>query len=159
MTNYTGSVLVDNEPVLSNVPLKADLNVQSPPEISLSRGQDLPVKLWIDDMDVRFLDQSLLGQDMTDVVFKPLFRDNFDKYETALCRAAGSVGLGQLTNEERDRRKAADEGAQVLKAASAEGPAESPKVDDREYASSSKSFRLDGSEDEPVQWSSGFPCP
>ena len=151
MTNYTGSVWVDNEPVLSNVPLKADLNVQSLPEISLSRGQDLPVKLWIDDMDVRFLDQSLLGQDMTDVVFKPLFRDNFDKYETALFPRQGGwlLGLGQATNEERDRRKAADEGAQVLKAASAEGPAESPKVDDREYASSSKSFRLDGSEDEP----------
>lgn len=151
MTDYTGSVWVDNEPVLSKVPLKADLDVQSPPEISLSRGRDLPVKLWIDDMDVRFLDQSLLGQDTTDVVFKPLFRDNFDKYETALFPRQGGwlLGLGQASDEERVRREAADESEQESKAASAEGTSVSPRVDDREYASSSKSFKLEESEGEP----------
>ncbi|OGD15989.1 MAG: hypothetical protein A2W20_07645 [Candidatus Aminicenantes bacterium RBG_16_66_30] len=46
MTTYTGSVWIDNQPIVSGVPLKADLDVRSVPEISLS-SSTVAVKLWM----------------------------------------------------------------------------------------------------------------
>ncbi len=91
MTNYTGSVWIDDQPIVSGVPLKTDLDVRSAPEISLSRGPEVAVKLWIDDLDVRFVDLSRMGQE---VVFRPLFRDNFNGYERALFPGQGGWLLG-----------------------------------------------------------------
>ena len=73
MTGYTGSVWIDTEPVLVGVPLQPDLNVQDRPEIFLARGESIPVELWIDDVEVRFLDASRLGKDTKDVAFRQLF--------------------------------------------------------------------------------------
>ena len=160
MTNYTGSVWVDNEPVLSNVPLKADLDIQSQPEISVSRDQRVPVTLWIDDMDVGFIDQSLVGQDMAEVVFKPLFRESFNRYESALFpRQGGWLLLEHVPSEEKVRSDAADEGLQALQAAQAEGTKASFGIDDWTYASSAKSFKLEGSEDEPATVLKRFSLP
>ncbi len=119
MTNYTGSVWIDNQPIVSGVPLKTDLDVRSTPEISLSRGPEVAVKLWIDDLDVRFVDLSRMGQD---VVFRPLFRDNFNGYERAIFPGQGgwllgTPGEGKIVGETaaeggRMMRKDSDEGAE-----------------------------------------------
>jgi len=150
MTNYAGSVWVDGEPILTNIPLQTDLDILRPAEISLSRGEDVSVKLWIDDMDVRFIDQSLMGQNTEDVVFRPLFRDNFNRYESALFPREGGwlPGLEPARAGEQNQGETAEEGAQVLQAARTEEAASSG-IDDGMYASSAKSFRLEGSQDEP----------
>jgi len=150
MSNFTGSVWVDSEPILSGVPLRTDLDIQRPAEISLSRGQDVPVKLWIDDLDVRFVDQSLMGHNTEDVVFRPLFRDNFNRYESARFPREGGwlPGLEPARAGEQNQGEMAEEGTQVQQAARTEEAASSG-IDDGIYASSAKSFKLDGSQDEP----------
>ncbi len=52
-------------------------------------GPEVSVKFWIDDLDVKFADRSVLGQDSEGVVFRPLFRDNFNRYESVLFPREG----------------------------------------------------------------------
>ena len=89
LTNYSGSVWIDDQPVLSNVPLNTDLDVQRSPEVSLTGNPDVQAKIWVDDLDVRFLDRSQLTPESSEVVFRPLFRDNFNRYERALFPRRG----------------------------------------------------------------------
>ena len=139
---------IDDQPVLGNVPLKTDLDVQRSSEISLSRSQDVPVKLWIDDLDVRFVDKSHMGQNQPEVAFRPLFRDNFNRYESALFPKDGGwlPGLEQARSGEQRQGETAEEGTQVVRT---EAAAVSSGIDDGVYASSAKSFKLEGSQDEP----------
>jgi RHS repeat-associated protein len=148
MSNYSGSVWVDSEPILTDIPLQTDLDVQRPAEISLSRSQDVPVKLWIDDLDVRFVDKSHMGQNQPEVAFRPLFRDNFNRYESALFPKDGGwlPGLEQARSGEQRQGETAEEGTQVVRT---EAAAVSSGIDDGVYASSAKSFKLEGSQDEP----------
>jgi RHS repeat-associated protein len=145
MTNYSGSVWIDDQPVLSNVPLKTDLDVQRSPEISLSGNPGIPVKVWIDDLDVKFLDQSFMVQDSTEVVFKLLFRDNFNRYERALFPRQGGWMPGQdsVDGYGISQGKTAQEGGVVSEKATAEILMSGSTIDDAEYASSSKSFKLE----------------
>jgi len=150
LATYTGSVWVDNEPILSSIPLRTDLDVQKTAEISLGRSADVSVRLWIDDLDVRFVDLSQVGQDQPEVVFRPLFRDNFNRYENALFPKEGGwlPGPGQARIGERRQGEGAEEDAQVLQAARTEAAASSG-IDDGIYASSAKSFKLERSQDGP----------
>lgn len=151
MTNYTGSVWIDNRPVLTSVPLREDMDVQASPEISISRGVSVPVELWIDDLEVGFLDMSLNGRDTADVAFRPLFRDNFNKYEIARFPRQGGwlPGPLEIPDGENGRREAGEEGAEMLRAVGSEEGAATSGIDDRIYASSAKSFKLEASEEEP----------
>jgi RHS repeat-associated protein len=150
MTNYSGSVWIDSQPVLSNVPLNTDLDVQRSPEISLSGTPGIPVKVWIDDVDVRFLDQSLIVQDSTEVVFKPLFRDNFNRYERALFPRQGGWIPGQelVAGDTRIQEEIAQEGKGLSEKATAVKTTAGSAIDDAEYASSSKSFKLEDPDNE-----------
>ena len=160
MTNYTGSVWVDNEPVLAGVPLQADLGVESPPELSLTRDGSVPVDLWIDDVGVEVLDLSLLGRDAADVAFRPLFRDNFNRYESALFPRQGgwSAFPAGTSAGEKVGGEVAEEGAKMLRAAREEEEAAS-SVDDRIYASSARSFKLEGTDEEPGRATKRFSLP
>ena len=115
MTTYTGSVWIDSRPIVVGVPLKADLDVRSVPEISLS-SSTVAVKLWIDDLEVRFVDLSRLGQDRPEVVFRPLFRDNFERYGRALFPEQGGwrVGPGQAAGGEKGLRESSEESGRML---------------------------------------------
>lgn len=53
--------------------------------------------LWSDDLDLRFLDLRRIGQDPEGVVFRPLIRDNFNRFESALFPREG----GGLSGRER----------------------------------------------------------
>jgi hypothetical protein len=142
MTDYTGSVWIDDQPIVSGVPLKTDLDVERAPEIALRRGPDVAVKLWIDDLDVRFVDLSRMGEDRAKLVFRPLFRDNFNRYESDLFPGGGWLqGPGRLAGEAGSPGREAEEDGRVRRKAAV--------VDDRVYASSSRSFKLEGSEEEP----------
>jgi RHS repeat-associated protein len=150
MTNYSGSVWIDDQPVLSNVPLKTDLDVQRSPEISLSGNPGIPVKVWIDDLDVKFLDRSMILQDSAEVVFRPLFRDNFNRYERALFPRQGGWMPGQdsVDGYGISQRKTAQEGGVVSEKATPEILMSGSTIDDAEYASSSKSFKLEDPDNE-----------
>jgi RHS repeat-associated protein len=142
MTDYTGSVWIDAQPIVSGVPLRTDLDVERAPEIALRRGPEVAVKLWIDDLDVRFVDVSRMGEDWAKLVFRPLFRDNFNRYESDLFPGGGWLqGPGRLAGEAGSPGREAEEDAKVRRKAAV--------VDDRVYASSSRSFKLEGSEEEP----------
>jgi len=154
---YTGSVWIDNEPILSGVPLRTDLDIQRPAEISLELGQEVPVKLWVDDIDVRFVDQSSVGQDPERVALRPLIRDNFNRYESALFPREG----GWLSGRERARRQGetAEAGAEMLRAAQTEETTQSSGIDDQAFASSARSFKLEASEEEPGTVTKRFSLP
>ena len=152
MTGYTGSVWIDTEPVLVGVPLQPDLNVQDRPEISLTRGASVPIILWIDDVEVGFEDISLFGKNPTEVEPQRIFRDNFNRYESALFPRQGGWDPKRVEARpaEELRAESTVEGMKASKAAeTGERPANS-EVDDQVYASSAKSFRLEGSHEEPV---------
>jgi RHS repeat-associated protein len=161
MTNYTGAVWIDNQPIVAGVPLKADLDVLTAPEVSLSRGPEVLVELWIDDMDVRFVDLSQVGQDQPEFVFRPLFRDNFNRYESALFPRAGGwiPGLGQAQGGEKRQGETVEEGTQAMRAVRTEETALRSGVDDQTYASSAKSFKVEGSEEEPGTVTKSFSLP
>lgn len=161
MTGYTGSVWIDSEPVLTGVPLQPDLNVQDRPEISLAGGESIPVEIWIDDVDVRFLDASRPGNDTKEVAFRPLFRDNFNRYEGALFPRQGgwAPGAVEVKAEEKFRSEAAGEIMKPLRTAQSGEEAEGPVIDDRVYASSSKSFKLEASGEEPARATKRFSLP
>ena len=161
MTGYTGSVWIDGEPVLVGVPLQPDLNVQDRPEIFLARGESIPVELWVDDVEVRFLDASLPLKDKTGVTFRPLFRDNFNRYEGALFPRQGgwAPGAVEVKAEEKLRREAAGVIMKPLRTAQSGEEAEGPVIDDRVYASSSKSFKLEASGEEPARATKRFSLP
>jgi len=150
MTTYTGSVWIDNQPIVSGVPLKADLDVRSEPEVSLS-SSTVAVKLWIDDLDIRFVDLSRLGQDQPEVVFRPLFRDNFERYGRALFPEQGGwhVGPGQAAGGEKGLRETSEESGRMQQKDSAEAGEARSGIDDRVYASSSASLKLEGTQEEP----------
>ena len=124
------------------------------PSSRSTRDGSVPVELWIDDVGVEFVDLSLLGRDPADVAFRPLFRDNFDRYESALFPRQG----GWRSMQTEVRGKAAEEGAEMLRAAREEEEAASG-VDDRIYASSAKSFKLEGSDEEPGRATKRFSLP
>ena len=130
MTGYTGSVWIDTEPVLVGVPLQPDLNVQDRPEIFLARGESIPVELWIDDVEVRFLDASRLGKDTKDVAFRQLFRDNFNRYEGALFPRQGGWAPGAVEVKAEDKlgREAAGEIIKPLRTAHSGEKAEGPTI-------------------------------
>jgi RHS repeat-associated protein len=161
MTGYTGSVWIDSEPVLVGVPLQPDLNVQDRPEVSIARGESIPVEIWIDDVDVRFLDASRPGNDTKDVAFRPLFRDNFNRYEGALFPRQGgwAPGAVEVKAEDKFRSEAAGEIMKPLRTAQSGEEVEGPVIDDRVYASSSKSFKLEASGEEPARATKRFSLP
>jgi RHS repeat-associated protein len=108
----------------------------------LTRGPDVAVKLWIDDLEVRFVDLSRMGEDRAKLVFRPLFRDNFNRYESDLFPGGGWLqGPGRFAGEAGSPGREAEEDGRVRRKAAV--------VDDRVYASSSRSFKLEGSEEEP----------
>ncbi len=144
--SYTGSVWVDDEPILSGVPLRTDLDVRRPAEISLDPGPEVSVKLWIDDLDVKFADRSVLGQDPEGVVFRPLFRDNFNRYESVLFPREGGWLPGRT--KALEQLQGTEEGAEAMRAVET-GQTGASCIDDRDYASSARSFKLEGTEEEP----------
>jgi RHS repeat-associated protein len=150
MTNYSGSVWIDNQPVLSSVPLNTDLDVQRPPEISLSGNPKISMKLWIDDVEVKFLDQHLMTQDSTEIVFRPLFKDNFNRYEIAFFPRNGGwlSGKDLIAGDPVSLGKHAQVSGGVSERATAELQTVGSAIDDEAYASSSKSFKLEHSGDE-----------
>jgi RHS repeat-associated protein len=161
MTQYTGSVWIDGEPILFSVPLQPNLNVHDRPEISLSRGASVPIGLWIDDVEVGFEDAGLLGKDPSKVESRRLFRDNFNRYESALFPLEGGWKAEDREVRQADRIKTESsvEGMTASKAdVTGDGPARS-EVDDRVYASSAKSFKLEGSAEEPSQAAKRFSMP
>jgi len=161
MTRYSGSVWIDGEPVLFGVPLQPDLNVQDRPEISLTRGASVPIGLWIDDVEVGFEDASLTGKDPSKLESRRLFRDNFNRYENALFPHEGGWRAegGEARQVGTLKAEAAVEGILASKAEeTGDRPARS-EVDDRVYASSSRSFRLEASNEKPGKAAKRFSLP
>jgi len=91
-----------------------------------------------------------MGQNQTGVVFRPLFRDNFNRYESDLFPGGGWLqGLQRIQGEAKNLGEALEEGGRMQQKASAEATAAVAVVDDRIYASSSGSFKLEGTQEEP----------
>jgi RHS repeat-associated protein len=161
MTRYAGSVWIDNALVLGDIPLRQDFGVQAQPEISISRAVSLPIMLWVDDMEVGFRDISFLGKDPNEVEPRRLFSDNFNSYETALFpRQGGWIDRGDESRQ-ADKLKAESvvENSISSKAAETGERAVAATIDDQVYASSSKSFRLEKSNEEPVAAAKRFSIP
>jgi len=89
-------------------------------------------------------------QDSTEVVFKPLFKDNFNRYERALFPRQGGWMPGQdlVDGYGIIQGKTAQEGGVVSEKATPEILMSGSTIDDAEYASSSKSFKLEDPDNE-----------
>ena len=80
-----------------------------------------------------------------------MFSDNFNRYESARFPRQGGwlPGPVEIPDEEKVRSEVAEEGAETLRTVGVEEGAATSGIDDRVYASSAKSFKLEASEEEP----------
>jgi hypothetical protein len=95
MDDLSGTVAIDGRTVLERVPLfLAPLKGQRP-EIAFYRGNQTTIDVWIDDFEVEFQDRTVVALREEDISIKPIFRDDFDRYSTALAPIQGGWLLVQ----------------------------------------------------------------
>jgi hypothetical protein len=78
-------------------------------------GVDLPVKLWLDDLVIKFRDKRAISQGTEEGALQPLIKDNFNRYESTLFPGKG----GWFTS--RDTVESENQGAPRSAALDAEG--------------------------------------
>lgn len=90
MRSYTGSVWIDERPILSGISLNTEtLGPEATSRVGLDKTRDISVSLWIDDMEVGFLDLNDAPLRIEPGSYGRLFRDRFDKYENSSLLAEG----------------------------------------------------------------------
>ncbi len=156
MSNYSGSVWIDDQPVVSNVPLTVDLKVKSSAEISIQSSTDVPIKLWLDDVEVKFIDQNSPQPGIEAAAFMPVLKEHFNRYESKVFPAKGGW-INVLETAEADTKTPAgtarsENREDGIKSAAAvqKGTKGASAVDESEYVSSAKSLRLENQEAAPA---------
>ena len=149
-------ISIDSEPIVSDIPLSEDLEAKTPTEISIRGGPDVPVKLWLDDVEVKFIDQSSGLETIDNAAYKPVLRDHFGRYESLLFPDKGGWRWVLESPDEdrgtpnkanlREKRTAVNESSPSAKKTAMNGSA----VDESEFVSSAKSFRLENEESAPA---------
>lgn len=93
MCSYSGSVWIDEKPIISGVSLNTEtLGPEPASRVVLDKTRDISVSLWIDGMEVGFLDLSDPPSRIEAGAYGRLSRDHFRKYEN----------LGSLLNYDVD---------------------------------------------------------
>ena len=168
LNNYSGSAWMDDRIIVENTPLSMSLNADSASVISMSCGAEIPVKIWVEDLEVKYLDLNLKPQNEEDEpIIKPLIKDSFDKYESGLFPEKG----GWLIRREMingDERKINIDIEEIGKEKEGGRLPASPHdvqsrgnslIDDKEYVSAPKSFKLESLSGRPVSVVKRFSLP
>ncbi len=154
--NFSGSVWIDSLPVIADAPLQAaDLKPESTSQMSLRDGEGVSVNLWIDDVEVRFLDQSDAGQETDDGSFRRIFKDSFGGYDSPeLLAKGGWAGPADRTDS---AAKGLSTGQTIQRSplssrkTSSEAPAARSRVliDQAQFTSAPKAARLEHQTEDP----------
>lgn len=154
----TGSVWLDGGLMVENMPLNMQLAAESSPDISFSYGSGEPVQVWVDDLEVKLLDQTHKPQSEEEVLLmlKPLIWDGFNRYETGkFPEKGGWVTAQPPVSEASDGKAGTDTGINAVEGATAGAiriatTGSRSLIDNQEYISGSQSFQLSSS-GAPVQ--------
>lgn len=149
MRDYSGSVWIDDGPVMSGVPLVTQtLESSTAIGVALSKTRDVSIRLWVDDIEVRLIDQRDMPSHIEEGAFGRLFRDRFCRYESpSLLAEGGWLAVNGATSSDGsdDRtKKTADTGVDSRDVAGFR-----PLIDDRQFISKPRAMRLEPETDEP----------
>jgi len=153
LSNDTGSLWLDEQLIVENMPLNKQLATSSSPDISFSCGSGEPVQVWVDDLEVKLLDQTRKPESEEEVLLmlKPLIWDGFNSYETGKFPEKGGWVSGQPTEgEASDSKPGTDTGIKAVDEVSAGAirvttTGSGSFIDKQEYISESQSFQLSSS--------------
>ncbi len=157
MRKYSGSVWIDSLPVITDAQLQAtDLNIKSTSEISLRSGTDISVNLWIDDVEVKFLDLTDDLQQLEGGPLRRILKDNFNRYESPQLLANGgwdaTIDGADTAATASNIGQAGQRNAPQRRSSSKSGKARSRiLLDDRQFTSTPKAARLEYQAGDPVQ--------
>ncbi len=154
MRDYSGSVWIDETPVLSGVPLVSEtLEPETGCGVTFSKTRDVSVRLWVDDIEVSLLDQKDMPASPEEGDYAGLFRDRFSRYESPALLAEGgwkATGGGassrDLTGASEARVEKTTDSETALREASA---GFRPLIDDRQFTSKPRAMRLEPEVDDP----------
>jgi RHS repeat-associated protein len=153
LSTYTGSVWIDGQPILSNVPLNTELRARAYPEISVQGGGDFPVKLWLDDLAIKLKDKGAAPHGTEEPALQTLVKEDFNKYESMLFPMNGGWTTRQdiVANNEQGTSKRVNQDTEggFLPPANSPlaGKGAAAFVDKTEYASKFQSFEFAGGEE------------
>jgi RHS repeat-associated protein len=167
MNNYAGSVCLDGQPIMENVPLmNSPLVTNLTPEISVSGGADGSSKVWVEDFAVKLLDQNpKLGNEGEVPEAKPILRDSFDRYKNGDFPERGGWRIRQeAVSEDKASSKASKvqvdgERRSLTSSKKAAQASVSSRIDDTQFVSSPNSFKLESSDGGPVSIVKRFSLP
>jgi RHS repeat-associated protein len=97
LDNYTGSVWVDGRLVLDGVPLRQTPDAALIPELMITCGADKPSGLRVEDIEVKYRDQTLKPKNEGEEVSQSIVSDSFETYRAGVFPRSG----GWLTGMEK----------------------------------------------------------
>jgi hypothetical protein len=97
LDTYTGSVWVDGRVVFDGVPLRQTPDAALIPELMITCGADKPAGVWIEDIEVKYRDQTLKPKNEGEEVSQSIVSDSFETYQTGIFPRTG----GWLTGMEK----------------------------------------------------------
>lgn len=156
LANETGSVWLEGQLMVENMPLHRLLAIQSAPDLSFSGGPY--TRVWVDDIEVKLLDQVHKPQtaEEAQLMLEPLIWEGFNRFETGKLPEKGGWVCGQeMFRETFEVQDGTDAGVAARTkdaAATVRTRAAGSRsfIDDQEYISESRSLQLSPS-DTPVE--------
>jgi len=153
LEDSTGSVWIDERPIIEGFPLNAKIIGDSSTASALSYTSSVPIRIWIEDLDVRLLDKNAesLSQEDTGVIIKPLIWEGFNKYQIGSLPAGWIWEIGQKAIQEGSGRGlmsyqvVSPNSADSRRSEAAESSEREFYIDGQEFVSGPRSLKLDSS--------------
>lgn len=149
----TGSVWIDERPIIEGFPLNAKIIGDSSTASALSYTSSVPVRIWIEDLDVQLLDKNAenLSQEDTGLATKPLIWEGFNKYQVGSLPAGWVWDIGRKAiQEDSDRglisyQVVSPKSADSVRSEAAEKSERGFYIDGQYFVSGPRSLKLDSS--------------
>jgi RHS repeat-associated protein len=153
MSSNTGSVWIDERPIFEGFPLNTKLLDDSSSASLLSYTSNVPIQVWIEDLDVKLLDKNAktLTQEDSQLLVKPLIWEGFNKYEIGqFPEDGGWVRVRNAIPEGSDRGTVSYQAVSPENRDSSRAdPAANDKrgfyIDGQEFVSGPRSLKMDSS--------------
>ena len=149
----TGSVWIDERPIIEGFPLNAKILSGSSSASALSYTSSVPIRIWIEDLDVQLLDKNAenLSQEDTGLATKPLIWEGFNKYQVGSLPAGWVWEIGQKAiQEDSDRglipyQAVYPKSADSVRSEATEKSERGFYIDGQEFVSGPRSLKVDSS--------------
>jgi len=153
LSNNTGSVWIEERLIIDGFPLNTKLSDDSSSASLLSYTSNVPIQVWIEDLDIKMLDKNAnaLTQEDAQLLVKPLIWEGFNKYEIGqFPEDGGWVRVRNAIPEGSDRGTVSYQGVSPENRDSSRAdPAANDKrgfyIDGQEFVSGPRSLKMDSS--------------